>query len=488
MNPPEPSVEGLFASARFAAVMREVEPLAERFQAAGHRLFLVGGMVRDLVAAAERLDSTDGTDGTGSLDGTDDFDLDATTTARPAEIKQLLHGWADAIWTQGERFGTIGAMKRVTRSGRAAGTEQADVIERVFEITTHRAEAYQGDSRKPAVAFSDDIEADLSRRDFTVNAMAIDVTAPVPVLVDPFDGAVDLAARVLRTPLTPAESFSDDPLRMLRAARFITRYDLVPVPDLGDAVRAMAERLSIVSAERIRDELDKLLAAPAPAAGLQFVAESGLARHALPDVAALADRTIDTSVHPNGLAHAIALVAAVPADGDDRRLTRWAALFTCLGPDVARGRMRQLRASLAHIDAVGTLVEIHGRFVARPGGDVWTDGEVRLLVRDAAVLLDEALVLARTTAAHLQPDASRRVLAGVKAFEQRMAFLAAHEDLGDLGPELDGAAVMALLGLEPGPQVGTALRFLTDLRLEAGPIGIDEATRRLRQWWTSRAT
>ena len=485
MNPPVPPAEGLFTSARFAAVMRELEPLAERFAAAGHRLFLVGGSVRDLVASSQGFD-VEGFD-VESLD-VEGFDLDATTTAHPPEIKRLLEGWADAIWTQGERFGTIGAMKLVAGPGVASRTGEGEVLERVFEITTHRAEAYRGDSRKPEVAFSDDIQADLSRRDFTVNAMAIDVTAAVPTLVDPFGGSADLVGRALRTPLTPVESFSDDPLRMLRAARFIARYDLVPAPDLVHAARTMGERLAIVSAERIRGELDKLLAAPAPLTGLQFVADTGLVRHALPEVAALVERTIEMSVHPNGLAHAIAVASGVPVGDRTRRLTRWAALLALLGTEVAQGRMRHLRDSIAHIDGIGTLVAIHERLVAHPVGTMWADREVRCMIGDAGDLLQEAIVMARTTAEHLQPEARDRVTAGVSAFEDRMATLAANEDLGDLRPELDGASVMELLELTPGRQVGAALKFLTDLRLEIGPVGTDEATRRLLQWWAAQST
>ncbi len=487
MNDSDSPVDGLFTSERFGAVMVELEGLAQRFAAAGHRLFLVGGTVRDLVATTAHLD---------------DFDLDATTSAHPEEIKRLLQGWADAIWTQGERFGTIGAMKRVAGSevsgSEVAGSEVAgsEVVGRVFEITTHRSEAYQGGSRKPDVAFSDDIGADLSRRDFTVNAMAIDVTSPAPALVDPFHGADDLANRVLRTPLTPAESFGDDPLRMLRAARFITRYDLVPVPELVDAVRSMGDRLAIVSAERIRDELDKLLGAPSPLAGLRFVTDTGLARHAVPHVGALADRTLEASVHPDALSHAIALASSVPV-GDHtirhvRRLTRWAALLSSLGAESARHSMRRLRDSVAHIEAIGTLVAIHERLVTHAGeasasGPSWTDGEVRRVVRDAGSLLGEALVMARATATLLRTEASVRLTVGLDAFEDRIGVLASAEDLGDLQPELDGASVMAVLGLAPGRDVGTALGFLTDLRLNAGVLGTAEATRRLQQWWADRS-
>ena len=282
---------------------------------------------------------------------------------------------------------------------------------------------------------------------------------------------------------------------MLRAARFITRYDLVPVPELVDAVRTMGDRLAIVSAERIRDELDKLLGAPSPLAGLQFVTDTGLARHAVPQFGALADRTLEASAHPDALSHAIALASSVPV-GDHTirhapRLTRWAALLSSLGAESARHSMRRLRDSITHIEAIGTLVSIHERLVTHAdeaaSDPSWTDGEVRRMVRDAGPLLGEALVMARATATLLRTEASGRLTVGLDAFEDRIRVLAMAEDLGDLQPELDGASVMAVLGLAPGRDVGAALGFLTDLRLDAGVLGTADATRRLQQWWADRS-
>jgi poly(A) polymerase len=489
----------IVSSGRFRSVMREIAPVAERFAAAGHRLYLVGGTVRDLVVMA-------GAEGGNDLDA--DVDLDATTTALPAEIKRLLQGWADAIWTQGERFGTIGAMKRVPgrgagsaddasgSDGGATGSGQVvgQAVERVFEITTHRAEAYRGDSRKPEVAFSDDVRADLSRRDFTVNAMAIDVTSAHPRLVDPFGGEADLVRRSLRTPLTPSESFSDDPLRMLRAARFITRYELEPVPELVAAVVSMGERLSIVSAERIRDELDKLLGAASPAAGLRFVVDTGLVAHAVPELTAIGSETDTTeptarpaSAHATVADHAIAVVSGLPVGDETRRLTRWAALFTRSGAVAAKRRMSALRASTAHIEAIGTLVTVHDRLLSGPSETAWTDGEVRRLVRSAGRHRDEVVVLALATARELRPDLDRMAADVIGDFVDRVARLDASEDLDDLRPELDGSVVMRLLGLHPGRDVGDAMAFLTDLRLDVGPIGADEAAARLQAWWPDRA-
>jgi len=239
---------------RLRPILEETRPLADRFAAAGHRLYLVGGIVRDLLADRPL----------------DQPDIDLTTDARPEETKALLNGWATAVWTQGERFGTIGAKKG----------------DRSFEITTHRAEAYVPDSRKPAVEFSDAIEADLSRRDFTVNAMAL--TLPDPELVDPFDGSSDLLVhRRLRTPLSPDQSFTDDPLRMLRAARFIAGYGLTPDDELRASIERQRQRLEIVSAERIRDELDKLIVVDDPSAGLWFLHDTGLFDEFMPEIAGL---------------------------------------------------------------------------------------------------------------------------------------------------------------------------------------------------------
>ncbi|MCB0999929.1 MAG: CCA tRNA nucleotidyltransferase [Acidimicrobiales bacterium] len=439
-------------SPRLEVMMRELRPLAERFAAAGHRLYLVGGSVRDLVIGDDR----------------PEVDLDATTTAHPSEIKRLLHGWADAIWTQGERFGTIGAMKR-------AGEPPA---ERIFEITTHRAEAYRGDSRKPDVAFSDDVEADLSRRDFTVNAMAIELTSPTPRLVDPFGGAADLAAKVLRTPLAPSESFADDPLRMLRAARFVTRYDLVPVPALVQAVREMGGRVEIVSAERIRDELDKLVVTPSPSTGWSFVLDTGLADHVVPEVAAVA-RAAAVGATPG---HRV--VAEVPASC---RLARWAAVFSGVPSAAVASRLRALRASTADVDMITLLVDVHQRWFIEPAADAgWTDGEVRRLVLAASPrhhqLLDELLALAEATARAGDDDARR---ARLSTLRERVAHLASREDLGSLRPELSGAEVMRALGVGPGRDVGAALAFLLDLRLEEGLVGAAAATRRLSDWWTT---
>ena len=453
---------------RVQPLLAEVQPVAERFTAAGHRIYLVGGVVRDAILG--RLSTVS--------------DLDLTTDARPDDIEAIVRGWADAVWTQGKRFGTIGFQLRG----------------RTFEVTTHRAEAYSPDSRKPSVAFSDAIGADLSRRDFTVNAMALAV--PSFELVDPFGGVQDLAAGRLRTPLTAEESFSDDPLRMLRAARFIAGYRLVPDDDLVKAVRAMHHRLSIVSAERIRDELDKLIVVERPGDGLWFLVKTGLADEFLPELPALGLEQDPIHQHKDVLAHTIAVVEKTRPE----RIVRLSALFhdvgkpktrsfgpggvsfhhhEVVGARMTRDRMRALRYSTDDVDVVSRLVELHLRFHTYRMG--WTDSAVRRYVRDAGPLLDRLNELTRsdcTTRNKKKADALARRMDDLEA---RIETLRAQEELDAMRPDLDGVQVMQHLGIKPGPDVGAALSFLLDLRIEHGPLGEAEAYRRLDAWWAERA-
>ena len=472
---------------RFAPVLAEVAPLAARFRDAGFRLYLVGGTVRDLLAGDAAIDL-------------DHLDFDFTTDAVPADTKRLLAGWADAVWTQGERFGTIGA-KRVVGG-----------VDRTYEITTHRAEAYQPDSRKPEVAFSDRVEADLSRRDFTINAMALEVTSDSPTLVDPFGGAADLVGRVLRTPIGAHESFSDDPLRMLRAARFIARLDATPEPGLVEAVRSMAGRLEIVSAERIRDELDKLIALPHPTAGLWFAIETGLADHFLPELPAMRLEQDPIHRHKDVLTHTLAVVENVrPWSGEgespfDFRRTRLAALFHDVGKPRTRGyqkgrgvtfhhhdavgarmtrkRLEALRYSADDVQAITELVALHLRFHTYAMG--WTDSAVRRYVRDAGPLLHELNVLTRCDCTTRNAKKALILSKRMDDLEERIAELEAKEELAAIRPELDGTAVMRELQVPPGPDVGRALAFLLEIRLEEGLIGEEAALDRLREWWAAR--
>ncbi len=458
---------------RLRPILRQTRPLAERFDAAGHRLYLVGGIVRDLLLGDELGETTD---------------IDLTTDARPEQTKRLVSGWADAVWTQGQRFGTIGCRK----DGRD------------FEITTHRAEAYTPDSRKPSVEYAEVVEADLARRDFTVNAMALRLSAgdDDPELIDPFDGAADLVAKVLRTPLSPEASFTDDPLRMMRAARFVARYGLEPVPELVEAVGQLGERLRIVSAERVRDELDKLLMVPDPSPGLWLLVDTDLVDEFLPELAAMRLEQDPVHRHKDVLAHTIAVVAKTRPE----RIVRLAALLhdvgkpktRAIGPDgvsfhhhevvgarMARDRMRALHYSNDDVAAVTELVRLHLRFHTYQMG--WTDSAVRRFVRDAGDLLPELIELTRCDCTTRNERKARQLKARMDELEVRIAELAAQEELAALRPDLDGRQIMDHLGIGPGRDVGQALDFLLELRLEEGPLGEEEAYRRLDAWWLDRA-
>ncbi|MGH9164873.1 MAG: CCA tRNA nucleotidyltransferase [Acidimicrobiales bacterium] len=452
---------------RLRLLVEESAWVADRFQAAGHRLYLVGGVVRD--AFLGRLGPQS--------------DLDFTTDAPPGVIKALVADGADAVWTQGERFGTIGC----SRAGRD------------YEITTHRAEVYTPESRKPEVAFATAVEADLARRDFTVNAMALRL--PELELVDPFGGADDLASGRLRTPLSPEESFGDDPLRMLRAARFVAGLGMVPDPDLILAVEAMHERLSIVSAERLRDELDKLMVVERPGLGLWFLVNTGLAGEFLPELPALALEQDPVHHHKDVLAHTVAVVEKTRPD----RIVRLAALFhdvgkpktrafgpggvsfhhhEVVGARITRDRMRALHYANDDVTAVVRLVELHLRFHTYEMG--WTDSAVRRYVRDAGPLLDELNELTRCDCTTRNAAKAKALAARMDQLEARVAELQEHEELAAMRPDLDGVQIMEHLGLPPGRVVGEARAFLLELRLDEGQLGEDEARRRLDRWWQAR--
>ena len=468
---------------RFAPILAEMEPLASRFRAAGHRLFLVGGTVRDLLMAS----------GDGPIDPAA-MDFDATTTARPEEIKRIVSDIADAVWTQGERFGTIGLK----------------IGERVYEITTHRAEAYSPDSRKPEVQFSDTIEADLSRRDFTINAMALELTSDTPTLVDPFGGAADLMTRTLRTPLSAEESFSDDPLRMLRAARFISQLEVTPDPSIPAAVTAMADRISIVSAERIRVEFDKLMVTKRPTFGLWFLIDTGLVDHFLPELRLMRLEQDPIHRHKDVLTHTLAVVENVQENMKpdfDFRITRLAALYHDIGKPRTRGfkegkgvtfhhhevvgarmtreRMKAMKYPTADIAAVSELVAISGRFHTYQMG--WTDSAVRRYVRDAGDYLNELNVLVRCDCTTRNEKKAKILSRRMDEMEERIAEVAAREELASLRPELDGQKVMELLQLPAGPAVGAAMEFLMDIRLEEGLLGDEAIIARLREWWAANS-
>ncbi|MGI8756476.1 MAG: CCA tRNA nucleotidyltransferase [Acidimicrobiales bacterium] len=460
--------------ARWQPVLDEVRPLADAFSARGHSLYLVGGVVRDLLA---------GRDHPGGHP-----DIDLTTEARPDEIQAVLAPLADALWDQGARYGTIGAK----------------VGGRTFEVTTHRADSYDPDSRKPTVTFGDDIVADLSRRDFTVNAMAVRLRrgdTAEPELIDPFDGATDLLAGRLRTPQSPDVAFTDDPLRMLRAARFVAGYHLEPDAELVAAVRRHVDRLTIVSAERIRDELDKLLVVADPSAGLWFVVDTGLAEGFLPELSTMRLEQDPIHRHKDVLAHTIAVVAKTQPE----RIVRLAALLhdvgkpktRSIGPNgvsfhhhevvgarMARDRMQALRYPADDVDVVRRLVYLHLRFHTYAMG--WTDAAVRRFVRDAGDHLERLIELTRCDVTTRNKAKAERLARRMDELEARIIKLRATEELRAMRPDLDGRQVMDHLGVGPGRHVGDALAALLELRLDKGPLGEEEAYRRLDLWWADQ--
>jgi len=449
----------------------EIDPmskeLGDRFQAAGHELYLVGGVVRDLVM--------------GRL--APDTDADFATDASPAETSRLLRGWAEAQYLVGVRFGTVGAR----RHGR------------VLEITTFREERYPEDERKPAVTFAKDIQTDLSRRDFTINAMA--VRLPDGEFVDPFEGVKDLGARRLDTPLDPEIAFSDDPLRMLRALRFVSQLGVTLAPRVLEAIGSMRERLRIVSAERVREELDKLLVGESPGAGLAMLVETGLADEFLPELPALLLEQDPVHRHKDVLRHTFAVVERLEPDPvlrlagllhdigkpSTREFTTDGVSFhhhEVVGARMAEQRLRELRYPNAVVEDVCRLIELHLRF--HGFGDGWTDAAVRRYVRDAGPLLDKLNQLTRADCTTRDPTRAERFARLQDELEERIARLAERENLEAIRPQLDGRQVMDRLGLEPGPLVGEALAYLMEVRMERGEIPEEVAYELLEAWARER--
>ena len=465
--------------ARVVAELERISPvtdeLGRRFAAAGEQLALVGGPVRD--AMLGRLQT----------------DLDFTTSARPEVTEKLVRGWADATWDIGRAFGTIGCRR---------GEWQV-------EITTYRSEAYDPESRKPAVQYGDSLHGDLGRRDFTVNSMALSL--PGQQLEDPFGGVVDLALKVLRTPGKPEDSFSDDPLRMMRAARFAAQLGFTVAPEVVAAMTDMAERISIVSAERVRDELVKLLLSPDPVRGLRLMVETGLATQVLPELPALALERDEHHRHKDVYEHTL-IVLEQSIDLEDRLggpdlISRLAALMhdvgkpktrrfaenntvtfhhhDVVGAKLTRKRMQALKFSNDQIDACAQLVEQHLRFHGYGSGE-WTDSAVRRYVRDAGDQLDRLHVLTRadcTTRNKRKADGLRRTY---DELEERIARLSEAEELASIRPDLDGNQIMQILGIGPGREVGEAYRHLLEVRLDHGPMSREEATAALLAWAEQR--
>ncbi len=460
---------------RLARIAHWSVPLALAFHQAGFSLYAVGGSIRDAVLGIEP---------------GEDFEIDYTTDARPDDIARLMTPLCTGLWEQGRSFGTIGGVLRA--NGLRA------------EITTFRSEEYVDHSRKPAVQWGDSLQADLSRRDFTINALALDVVnllaqpEGVQTFFDYFGGFTDLHERRLRTPIDPEVLFSDDPLRMLRAARFAARFDLRIDPALEVAATVMAEKLRIVSEERIRGELDLLMVTEQPSIGLDFIVRTGLAQYFVPELPMLQLEQDPIHHHKDVLKHTWAVVDKTSPE----LVLRLAALFhdigkpatraitnegvtfrfhEVVGAKMTRKRMTALKYSKNMVDDVSKLVELHLRFHTYKLG--WSDSAVRRYVHDAGPLLEELNELTRCDATTRNWRKAEELSRRMDEFEVRIAELREQEDLDNQRPALDGGEVMSLLGLQPGPLVGRAMAFLMEIRREEGEISKAEATYRLREWW-----
>ena len=476
---PPGSVRLADAQRDVAAELDRIAPLLDelgaRFGAAGHELALVGGPVRDAMLGRRH------------------NDLDFTTSARPDDIERLLTGWADKTWDVGRAFGTIGSRK---------GPFQ-------IEITTYRSESYDPTSRKPVVDFGDSLEGDLGRRDFTVNAMAVRV--PSREFVDPYSGVSDLGHALLRTPNRPEDSFSDDPLRMMRAARFAAQLGFTVDAGVVAATTAMAERIGIISAERVRDVLTKLVLSAYPRLGLSLLVETGLAALVIPELPALILEKDEHHRHKDVYEHTLTVLEQ-SIDLEDRLggpdfVSRFAALMhdvgkprtrrfvddgtvtfhhhDVVGAKLTRKRMQALKFSGDDSDAVARLVELHLRFHGYGSGQ-WTDSAVRRYVRDAGDQLDRLHVLTRADCTTRNQRKAERLRQTYDDLEERIARLSEQEEMASIRPDLDGTQIMEILGIAPGREVGEAYRFLLELRLDDGPASYDVAKAALLAWWAAR--
>ena len=450
--------------------------LGSVFDAAGHKLYLVGGSVRDFVL------------------GRSWPDLDFATDARPEQIQQILRGWADAIWDTGIEFGTVGVGK---------GGER-------FEITTFRTDTYDKVSRNPEVQFGDRLDNDLVRRDFTVNAMAVRITSSgATEFLDPLDGLAALRAGVLDTPAAPSVSFGDDPLRMLRAARFVSQLGFTVATRVRTAIEEMAPQLGRISAERVAAELDKLLLGPDPVAGIDLLVQTGMGEVVLPEVGGMQMAIDEHHQHKDVYQHSLTVLrqaVALEDDGPDLVL-RWSALLhdigkpatrrheadggvsfhhhEVVGAKMVRKRLRALKYSKQMVDDISQLVYLHLRFHGYGGGK-WTDSAVRRYITDAGPLLPRLHKLVRADCTTRNKRRAARLQANYDQLEARIDELAAQEDLARVRPDLDGNQIMQLLDIPAGPQVGEAWRYLKELRLDRGPLTDDEARAELLAWWRSR--
>ncbi|WP_204079067.1 CCA tRNA nucleotidyltransferase [Mycobacterium riyadhense] len=455
------------------ALLRE---LGSAFAAAGHEVYLVGGSVRDAVL--------------GRLSP----DLDFTTDARPEQVQKIVRPFADAVWDTGIEFGTVGVDKGGQR----------------LEFTTFRADTYDQVSRHPEVRFGDTLDGDLVRRDFTVNAMAVRITPTGPgEFVDPLRGLAALRARVLDTPAAPSVSFGDDPLRMLRAARFVSQLGFTAAPRVRAAIEEMAPQLARISAERVAAELDKTLLGDDPVAGIDLLVETGMGAVVVPEIGGMRMAIDEHHQHKDVYQHSLTVLRqaiALEDDGPDLVL-RWAALLHDIGkpatrrhePDggvsfhhhevvgakMVRKRLRALKYSKQLVDDISQLVYLHLRFHGYGEGK-WTDSAVRRYVTDAGHLLPRLHKLVRADCTTRNQRRAARLRANYDRLEERIAELAAQEDLDRVRPDLDGNQIMELLGIPAGPQVGEAWRYLKELRLDRGPLTTEEATAELLEWWRAR--
>jgi poly(A) polymerase len=453
--------------------------LAAAYKSAGFKLALVGGPVRDAIL--------------GRLGN----DLDFTTDALPLESKKILKIWGESIWDTGIEFGTVAAKRGDT----------------TVEVTTYRSDKYDPESRKPEVEFGDNIAGDLSRRDFTVNCMALELTTATPEFIDPFNGLADLAKQILRTPVTPQQSFSDDPLRMMRAARFASQLNFEIEETTLLAMEDMASRISIVSAERIRDEFTKLLMSNNPRRGISIMVDTGLAALVIPEIPKLKLEIDEHHHHKDVYEHSITVLEQAIAQeerlGGPNLIIRLAALLhdigkpktraliegggvsfhhhEVVGARLARERLKKLRYSSEVVESVETLTALHLRFHGYGDGE-WTDSAVRRYVRDSGDLLVHLHVLTRADCTTRNVRKAERLASAYESLEARIARLMEAEELNKIRPDLDGAAVMQLLNLKPSATVGKALDFLLELRLEKGPLGEEAATKELLAWWEKFST
>ncbi|CAB4708605.1 MAG: CCA tRNA nucleotidyltransferase [Actinobacteria bacterium] len=452
--------------------------LAEAFKAKGFTLALVGGPVRDAIL--------------GRLGN----DLDFTTNAHPEESKKILKLWAENIWETGIAFGTVAGKRGET----------------TVEVTTYRSENYDADSRKPEVVYGTDILGDLSRRDFTVNSMALELTGVKPEFIDPFNGLQDLAKKILRTPGLPKNSFNDDPLRMLRAARFASQLDFEIDPEVIISMKELASRITIVSAERIRDEITKILMSTNPRTGITILVDTGLAELVLPEIPKLKLEIDEHHHHKDVYEHSITVLEqAIKQEdrlGGPNLIIRLAALLhdigkpktrsfidgggvsfhhhEVVGARLAKKRLQELRFDGATVEAVETLTALHLRFHGYGDGE-WSDSAVRRYVRDAGDLLVHLHVLTRADCTTRNQAKAMRLSKVYDSLEARIDILMEQEELSKIRPDLDGAQVMELLNLKPSREVGAAMDFLMELRLDQGQIGEEKARIELLKWWENRA-